>query len=79
MYLSTLFGADFVATFGDRLRYLRQQNKVKQSDIAKLIGVSERALRFYENGDREPNIDQLIKLADYFSVSVDYLVGRADE
>lgn len=64
--------------FSNRLKELRQNHKVPQKDLADLLGVSTRAWRFYESGDREPNIAGLIALADYFDVSLDYLVGRSN-
>ena len=64
--------------FSDRLKTLRQERKVSQKDLSDLIGVTPRAWRFYESGDREPNITNLIALADFFNVSIDYLVGRSD-
>ena len=59
-----------------RIKELRIEKKAKQMDIADYLGVNPRAIRFYESGDREPNVDTLIKLADFFDVSVDYLIGR---
>jgi len=67
-----------MTTFGERLRELRKKHNVKQKHLAEYIGVSERALRWYESGNREPTIAQLIQLADYFDVTLDYLVGRTD-
>jgi transcriptional regulator with XRE-family HTH domain len=61
-----------------RLKELRNMKGVLQSDVAKMLDVSTRAYRHYENGDREPNIFTLITLADFFNVSLDYLVGRSD-
>jgi transcriptional regulator with XRE-family HTH domain len=63
----------------NRLKQLRQTNDVSQQELADLLGISTRAWRFYESGDREPNIAGLIALADYFNVSLDYLVGRSDK
>ncbi len=63
----------------NRLKELRQEHKVSQQELSDLLGVSTRAWRFYEAGDREPNITGLIALADYFNVSLDYLVGRSDD
>jgi len=63
----------------NRLKELRQQSNASQQELADLLGVSTRAWRFYESGDREPNIAGLISLADYFNVSLDYLVGRSDK
>jgi transcriptional regulator with XRE-family HTH domain len=67
-----------MSNFPEILRKCRKAKKVPQREIATLLGINERALRNYEHGDREPNIDALITLADYFDVSLDYLVGRSD-
>jgi transcriptional regulator with XRE-family HTH domain len=68
-----------LSKFPEVLRYCRKIQKKSQKEIATLLGVNVRALRNYEHGDREPNIDALIALADYFDVSLDYLVGRSNE
>lgn len=68
-----------MSLFPNRLRALREGHKATQSKLASIIGVTDRAFRHYEHGDREPNIDALIALADYFDVSLDYLVGRSDD
>ncbi|HWR06587.1 helix-turn-helix transcriptional regulator [Sporomusa sp.] len=62
-----------------RLKELRQKHNVSQQELADLLDVTTRAWRFYESGEREPNIARLISLADYFNVSLDYLVGRSDK
>lgn len=64
--------------FSDRLKLLRGSHKKEQKDIADLLGISVRSIRFYESGKNEPSISRLILLADYFDVSIDYLVGRTD-
>ncbi|WP_083516103.1 helix-turn-helix domain-containing protein [Alicyclobacillus sendaiensis] len=68
-----------MSLFGQRLRHLRRESGVSQRELSAHLGVTERALRFYESSDREPTIDQLIALADFFNVSLDYLVGRTDD
>lgn len=50
-----------------------------QRQVAKALGVTPQAISFYERGLREPGIDELIKMADFFEVSIDYLVGRIDQ
>jgi transcriptional regulator with XRE-family HTH domain len=47
--------------------------------MAAFLGITERGYQCYEQGEREPPIAKLIALADYFDVSIDYLVGRSDE
>ena len=63
-------------TFGERLRQLRA--KKTQEEIAKYLGVARGTIARYENGQREPDQYTLQKLADFFDVSVDYLIGRSD-
>ena len=67
-----------MSTFGDRLKELRQKSNIKQTAIAEMLGVLPRAVRFYESGEREPNIESIKKLADFFNVSTDYLLGHSD-
>ena len=64
--------------FEKRLKKLREEKKLTQKDIAKYLGVSDRSVGYYENGQRMPPLDILEKIADYFDVSVDYLLGRTD-
>lgn len=59
-----------------RLKELRKQNKLNQTDIAKVLQIEQNTYSKYEIGKAEPNISNLIKLADYYQVSIDYLVGR---
>ncbi|MDR1019541.1 MAG: helix-turn-helix domain-containing protein [Synergistaceae bacterium] len=65
--------------FSERLKEIRANKKQTQKAIAEFLGISERAYQHYEAGTRESNIANLIALADYFDVSLDYLVGRSDE
>jgi transcriptional regulator with XRE-family HTH domain len=52
---------------------------ISQRQLAESLGISLRAYKYYEAGEREPTVSVLIALADYFSVSLDYLVGRSDD
>jgi transcriptional regulator with XRE-family HTH domain len=63
---------------GERLKSLREDKDLLQKDIAKAIGISDRTIGMYEQERREPDIETLKKLADYFDVSLDYLLGRTD-
>lgn len=65
--------------FSTRLKELRIDRKLKQSDIADDLGITDQAISNYELGKREPRIPDLILIADYFHVTIDYLVGRSDE
>lgn len=62
-----------------RLRQLRKSHGQKQKQLADLLGVSQMQISRYESGKQEPNIKALIKLANYYGVTIDYLVGRDDE
>ena len=59
-----------------RLKQLRTENDVNQYDVAKLLDVTRQAYSRYEREERELGYDMLCKLADYFNVSVDYLIGH---
>lgn len=59
-----------------KLKELRKIEKLNQSDIAKKLGIPLMTYNNYENEKTEPNIDTLIKLADFYNVTLDYLVGR---
>ncbi|MBR2675273.1 MAG: helix-turn-helix transcriptional regulator [Mogibacterium sp.] len=61
-----------------RLRELREARKITQQTVADSIGCSAVAYSRYETGQREPSIDILIKLSDFYGVSVDYIIGRSD-
>lgn len=64
--------------FKENLKKLRQENNITQKQLALSVGMSERGIQNYELGEREPSLTVLIKLADYFNISIDYLVGRTD-
>lgn len=66
-------------TFPERLLQLKQERKVLQKDVAAGIGLSLRGYQYYEKGQKEPTLSVLIRLADFYDVSLDYLVGRSEE
>lgn len=68
-----------MATFGDRIKKLRQQYNLTQTDIAHLISVSQRQIQRYESNSQNIPISKLVILADFFDISVDYLIGRSDK
>ena len=61
-----------------RLRQLRQDKHLQQKQVALLVGVSKGAISAYENDLRQPPYDVLIRLANLYRVSTDYLLGRQD-
>ncbi|MCL2461370.1 MAG: helix-turn-helix domain-containing protein [Defluviitaleaceae bacterium] len=60
----------------ERLKECRKNKGVTQKTVAEFLGINATSYQKYELSLREPNIDTLIKLADYFDVSTDYLLGR---
>ena len=61
-----------------RLKELRTQRKLSQLKIAIDLNMNQNSISRYENGEREADYATLIKFADYFNVSLDYLLGRTD-
>lgn len=61
-----------------RLRELRKARGISQLKLALDLNTSQNTISRYETGEREPGIKELIALADYFNVSVDYLLERTD-
>lgn len=68
-----------MATLGERLRELRKTKNLKRGELAEILGLGPRIITFYETNDRDPSLKILLALADYFDVSLDYLVGRSDD
>ena len=64
--------------FSDRLKELQTQKRVSQKDTAKAAGVTARSIQYYEKEQKEPTLSVLVRIPDYFDVSLDYLVGRSD-
>lgn len=62
-------------TFSERLLQLRKEKNITQKQLASALNLSEVGIQNYEGGRRKPAYDILIALADYFNVSLDYLVG----
>lgn len=62
----------------DRLKKLREKAGVSQKALAESIGVSQQSINKYENHNIEPDVATLIRIADYFDTSVDYLIGHSN-
>lgn len=62
-----------------RLRELREKRHISQVKLAMDLNVSQNTISRYETGEREAGYQMLIKIADYFSVTVDYLLGREED
>ena len=61
-----------------RLKNLREDKDLTQADVAKLLFITQQQYSLYENGYREIPVSMLIKLAEYYNVSVDYILGITD-
>lgn len=65
--------------FHDRLKGLREDKDLAQWELAEKLNITRSALANYETGLREPSFDILIKIADYFNVTLDYLLCRTNK
>lgn len=65
--------------FSDRLKYLRSTEDLTQRDVALKLGIASGAVGMYESGKRFPDNTILNRIADYFNVSTDYLLGRTND
>lgn len=65
-------------TFKDRLKQLRNEKNLTQEELAKYIGTTRATLASWETGRREPDMETLRKLSDYFNVTLDWLMGNTD-
>lgn len=64
--------------FQERLRRLRERQRRKQYVVSELCGLNRGSIRRYERGEMEPSAKALKAIADYFDVSIDYLLGRTE-
>lgn len=65
--------------FASRLLELRKSRNLNQSKTGEIVGLTQTAITKIEKGERAASIEVLCALADYFDVSLDYLVGRSDD
>lgn len=68
-----------MATFSERILLLREEKKLSQAAAAAEIGITSRTYQRYEAGEREPVVSTLIRMAEFFGVSTDYLVGISNQ
>ncbi len=66
-------------TYRERMRALREDNDLTQSEVAKIINKSQQGYNHIETGRAELKIEDLIKLCDFYKVSADYFVGRKNK
>ena len=65
--------------FGERLKYLREREKMFQSELADKLNLAPSTISMYERGDRDPDTSTLAKIAEIFNVTTDYLLGRSEK
>ena len=65
--------------FGKRIRKLRLEQNLKQKDLAAKLGISTSSVGMYEREERQPDVETLKKIADFFNVSIDYILGNSDK
>lgn len=63
---------------GNRIKQLREEKGLKQEELAKVLLVAPSTIGMYERDEREPNDSITLKIADFFGVSTDYLLGKTD-
>lgn len=66
-------------TFPQRLQWLREKRRISRRVLSELCGLSSDAVRRYERGEAEPTLSSLVLLAEFFDVTIDYLIGREIE
>ena len=64
---------------GERLRFLRQEMGIGQNKLAEVLDISNASISYWENGKQEPTAEALFKLAVFFDVTVDYLLGLTND
>ena len=69
----------FFQKFSERLKELRLSKGLTMEQLGKEIETTRGTIGNFENGNKKPSLDMLIKIANYFDVSIDYLVGRTDD
>lgn len=65
-----------MSLFPERLRFLRLKKGFTQQEVANSLGIANSSYSLYEKGTRQPNLEMLEKIADFFNVDIDYLMGR---
>lgn len=69
----------YMATLGDRMKLIRKENNLTQEEFGKIFGLTKYSISLYESNKTSPNDNFKTKMASYFNVSVDWLLGLTDE
>lgn len=64
---------------GETIRHLRQERGLRQEELGRRVGASKQSVSNWENGNIVPSIDLLVRLANFFGVSTDYILGREEQ
>lgn len=67
-----------MSKFNERFKYLRNKKDLSQQELADLLGISKSSVNMYERGEREPGLETLELIADFFNVDMDYLLGKSE-
>lgn len=78
-FLGHIMSRDMDVKIVERLNYLMKIESITQYALAKKLGICQSTVSNWLHGKKEPSIESLWKLADFFDVTVDYLIGRAEE
>ena len=62
-------------TFGEKLKLLREEHELNQTELGKLLGMTQRKVSYLERGQYEPSLQDIKAICTYFKVSADYLLG----
>lgn len=68
-----------MSKFGERLKKLREEKNLSQTELSERFGLTQNAISGYERGVREPSMEKMTQIADFFEVSIDYLYGRTPD
>lgn len=68
-----------MSVFAEQLKTLRRIKGLTQKELAEKVGVKQNSYSDWENGKSEPNIEMLVRLAECFDVSIDFLIGRKNQ
>ena len=67
-----------MSKFSERFKLLRKERGLSQAALATELGFTKSSVNMYERGDREPGLESLETIADFFNVDMDYLLGKSD-
>lgn len=64
-----------ILTFGEKLRNLREEHELNQTELGKILGITQRKLSYIECGKCEPCLEDIIAICKFFNVSADFMIG----